>query len=338
MSVVPPDARRRRLVAAGLATAVASPGRAQPAAFPAGPVVIVVPSTPGSITDRAARTLAARLSSIWPYPVSIEYRAGAAGVTGAAHVAQSPPDGHTLLFASVGTLAIAPALNASMPYDAGTAFSPISLIADMPMAWVAGPSVPAGASTRMHTFVDFVRARPGRLTYASQGIGSASHLFTELLLARIGISMHHAPFRGGTPVLAELVGGHIDAALITTTQLTDVLASGRLKVLAVSSRERLPGLPDVPTLSESVARGFRASVWVGLLAPARTPPSIVEQIATDLRPRPGAASASVPEPFANSAELGLVAHRSSPAEFASFLAAEQARFAAIVRRARIAAG
>lgn len=336
MNAARPDVRRRRLVAAGLAAAVAAPGRVQSATFPNGPVVIVVPSTPGSVADRAARLLAARLSSVWAHPVSIEYRAGAAGITAAAHVAQASPDGHTLLYASVSTLAIAPALNASLPYDAGTTFSPISLIAEMPLAWVVGPSVPAGAAVRMHTFVEFLRSQPGRLTYASQGVGSAFHLFTELLLARVGIKMQHVPFRGGTPALAELAAGHIDAAFITTIQLTDVLAAGRVKVLAVSSRARLPGLPNVPTLSESVARGFRAGVWVGLVAPARTPPWIVEKIAGDLLPRPDAASSSASEPFADSAEFGLVVHRSTPAEFASFLASEQARFAAIVRRARIA--
>jgi tripartite-type tricarboxylate transporter receptor subunit TctC len=332
-----PDAVRRRWIGAALAAAAAPALRAQDAPFPSGPVVIVVPSTPGSMTDRAAASVAGRLSAIWKQPVTLEYRAGAAGVTGAAHVASAPPDGRTLLFAAVGTLAIVPALAASMPYDAASAFAPISLIAETPMAWAVGPSVPPKAAASIGAFVDHVRAHPGRLSYASNGVGSAPHVFTELFLARVGIDMHHVPFRGGTPALSELLDGRVDAAMLTTLQVPEARASGRVRVLAVTSRSRLPGLPDIPSLSETVARGFRTTIWVGLLAPAGTPAPIVAQIGTDLKAGWSAAPSSAPPAFSDSAELGTTIHLSNPAAFTSFLAAEQSRYAAIVRRGRIAA-
>ncbi|WP_370878915.1 Bug family tripartite tricarboxylate transporter substrate binding protein [Variovorax paradoxus] len=305
--------------------AIQTPGFAQ--TFPSRPVTLVVPFPPGGGTDTGGRVIAEQLGRRWGQPVIVENKGGAAGQIGADFVAKSRPDGYTLLLGNIGTQAINPLLYSKLPYDADKAFAPVSLVAELPLAMMVNPAVPAKTAA---DFVALARSRPGQMSYSSSGAGGAPHLAAEMFKDQTGAFIVHVPYRGGGPAIADLLAGHVQLSFMTVLEASGHIKAGKLRALAVTGDKRVPAFPDVPTLAESVAPGFNAISWIGLLAPAGTPPELVEKIAADLRAV--LADESVKARFVG---LGGVPRAASPQEFARLIDDDKRRYAQIIRSRKI---
>ena len=243
---------------------------------PSRAVKLVVPFAPGGQPDVVARSLAEPLSKALGQPVVVENRPGAGGNLAAEAVARSAPDGHTLLVGTNGPLAVSPALARTMAYDAARDFAFVTVLGTAPGLVAVHPSL--GAAT-LAEVVAKARANPGALNYASVGKGSISQLTMELLNARAGIRAEHVPYAGGAPAVTALLAGDVHLLALNPTALLPHVASGRVRVLAQTGAKRSPRLPDVPTVAESGYPGFEASVWMAIVAPARTPPEAVKRLA-----------------------------------------------------------
>ncbi|BEP51551.1 tripartite tricarboxylate transporter substrate binding protein [Variovorax paradoxus] len=305
--------------------AIQAPGFAQ--TFPSRPVTLVVPFPPGGGTDTGGRVIAEQLGRRWGQPVIVENKGGAAGQIGADFVAKSRPDGYTLLLGNIGTQAINPLLYPKLPYDADKAFAPVSLVAELPLAMMVNPSVPAKTAAE---FVALAKARPGQMSYSSSGAGGAPHLAAEMFKDQTGAFILHVPYRGGGPAIADLLAGHVQLSFMTVLEASGHIKAGKLRALAVTGDKRVPAFPEVPTLAESVAPGFNAISWIGLLAPAGTPPEVVEKIAADLRAV--LADESVKARFVG---LGGVPRATSPQEFARLIDDDKRRYAQVIRSRKI---
>lgn len=306
---------------------VAAAATAQPADYPSHAVTLVVPFPPGGGTDVSARIVAQKLAAKWGQPVTVDNRSGAAGLVGAEFVARSKADGYTLLMGNLGTQAINPSLYANMPYDADRAFTPIAQVAELPMVLVVNPGVPARTVAEL---VSLAQQRPGYLSYGSSGSGGAPHMAAELFKRTTGIDILHAPYRGGGPAMAELLAGRVQLAFTTVLEASPQLKVGRLRALAVTGEKRVASLPEVPTLGETIAPGFTAISWNGLLAPAGTPRAIVEKIAGDLRE-----AMAAEETRRRIIEAGGVPIGSTPAQFGKLIDDERRRYSKIVQAAGI---
>ena len=313
------------LLACAAATTAHLPAFAQ--AYPARPVTLVVPFPPGGGTDTGGRIVAEQLGKRWGQTVVVENKGGAAGQIGADFVAKARPDGYTLLLGNIGTQAINPSLYPRLPYDPDTAFAPISLLVELPLAMMVNPSVPVRTAAE---FIALAKSRPGKLTYSSAGAGGAPHLAAEMFKDRTGTFILHVPYRGGGPALADLIAGHVDLSFLTVLEASGHIKTGKLRALAVTGDKRVPALPDVPTLADTVLPGFNAISWLGLLAPAGTPPQIVDKIAADVR-------AVLADEGVKSrlAALGGVPRGTSPQEFAKLIAEDKVRYAQIIRSRKI---
>ncbi|MES2712396.1 MAG: tripartite tricarboxylate transporter substrate binding protein [Pseudomonadota bacterium] len=312
---------RRTLLTASLAAAIPADARAQ--GWPQRPVRILVPYPPGSGTDIIGRILAERLQVAWGQPVVVENRPGAGGSLGTEVAARAQPDGHTLLIADTGPLAIAPTLFARLGYDPVADFAPITLLARLAFVLVVNPSVSARDAAQ---FVALARAQPGRIAYASVGNGSFTHLAMELFRTSEGITLNHVPYRGSAPALNDVVGGQVSAMFVNTLSSVDLIRAGRLRALAIGSQARLPVLPEVPTLAEALGKPVTAEAWFGLLAPRGTPGEIVARIAADV-----GALAADPAQRARMEATGAEIAVTSPEAFAAMIREEGARWAPIVR-------
>ena len=295
--------------------------------FPSRPVTLVVPFPPGGGTDTGGRILAEQLSRRWGQPVVIDNKGGAAGQIGAELVAKAKPDGYTLLLGNIGTQAINPSLYPRMAYDPDKAFAPISLLAELPLAMMVNPAVPAN---NVAEFIALARSRPGQLSYSSAGAGGAPHLAAEMFKDRTGTFVLHVPYRGGGPALTDLIAGHVQLSFVTVLEASGYIKAGKLRALAVTGDKRVPALADVPTLDESALPGFNAISWLGLLAPAGTPKDIVERIAAEVRAV--MAEEAVKTRFV---ALGGVPRTTSPQEFGKLIADDRARYAQIIRSRKI---
>jgi len=295
--------------------------------YPSRPVTLVVPFPPGGGTDTGGRVIAEQLSRRWGQTVIVENKGGAAGQIGADQVAKAKPDGYTLLLGNIGTQAINPSLYAKLPYDPDKAFAPVSLVAELPLVMMVNPAVAAQTPAE---FIALARAQAGKLAYSSSGAGGAPHLVAEMFKDQTRSFIVHVPYRGGGPAIADLLAGHVDLSFMTALEASGHIKAGKLRALAVTSDKRLPALPDVPTLAEGALPGFNAISWIGMLAPAGTPPDIVEKIAADLR-----AVLADEAVRARFAALGGVPRATSPQEFAKLIAADRARYAEIIRSRRI---
>ncbi len=312
------------LAATSLSVPFAAHG--QSAAFPAKPVRIIVPVAPGGGIDLVARAVAPRLAEELGQAVIVENRAGNAMVTGTAAVAKAAPDGHTLGLNNTNLAATA-ALRKSLPYDTLRDLAPISLPATQPSIVVVHPSLPAKS---MAELVKLAKARPNELTYGSGGIGTSIHLAAALIAVSAGIEMLHVPYKGAGPVLTDLVGGHLQVAVPTLGSALPFVTTGRLRALGVTTTQRLPALPQVPTVAESGLRGYEYTTWYGLTAPGGTPANVVAALhAAVVRTiaDPGIGAALVKQ------ELQPVT--STPAEFGTFLKTEVDKWARVVRLAKI---
>ena len=320
---------RIRLRAAALALclgAFAAPAFAQ--AWPSKPVRIVVPFAPGGTTDILARALAPELGKAFGQTFIIENKPGAGGNTGADLVAKSPPDGYTLLMGTVGTQAINPALYPKMPYDAVKDFMPISLFAGVPNVLVINPAkATAYKITDVKSLIAYAKANPGKLNMASSGNGTSIHLSGELFKSMTGTYMLHFPYRGSGPALLDLIGGTMDVMFDNLPSALPQIKAGKLTALAVTSSERSAALPDVPTIAEAgPVKGYEASSWFGLLAPAGTPPDIVNRLQQET-----AKALATPALKERLVSQGAIPSGNTPAQFTQFIAAETKKWAQVVK-------
>ena len=259
----------------------ALPTHAQsPNTYPNRPVTIVVPFPPGGGTDVGARLVAQKLSAKWNQPVIIDNRGGAAGRVGVEIVAKAKPDGYTLLVGNVGTQSINPALYKKLSYDPDKAFAPIGMIAELPLVMLVTPSLPWN---KVQDTVADAKANPGKVTFASSGAGGAPHFAGEIFQQASGTKMLHVAYKGGGPAALDLMAGHVNIYFGTVLESAGHVKSGKLKGLGVTSANRSPALPDLPTIAESGYPGFDTGSWIGMLAPAGTPAAIISKISNDLR-------------------------------------------------------
>lgn len=299
-------------------------------AYPSRAVTMVVPFPPGGGTDTGARIVAQRLSQKWGQPVLVENKGGAAGMIGADLVAKSKADGYTILMGNIGTQAINPSLYKKMPYDAAKAFAPIALVAELPLAMMVNPQVPAKTAKE---FIALAKSKPGALSYSSSGAGGAPHLAAEMFKEATGILILHVPYRGGGPAVADLLAGHVQLSFMTVLEASGQIRSGKLRALAVTSDKRVPALPDVPTLAEAASLpGFNSISWIGLLAPAGTPKEVIARISADVR-----AAVVADDVKAKLVELGAVPAASTPEQFQALIDKDRKRYAAVIQDQHISA-
>ncbi|MFN7727022.1 MAG: tripartite tricarboxylate transporter substrate binding protein [Rubrivivax sp.] len=325
MSTHAHDPWRRACLASALAT-LAAPGlvRAQSSGKP---LRLVVPFTPGGSTDILARALAPKLGLALGQNVVVENRAGAGGSIGAGEVAKAEADGQTLLMGHIGTLAVNPAIYPRLAYDPVKSFAPVAWVARVPNVLV----VPATSPVK--TFQEFIaraKANPGRLTYSSGGNGSAAHITFEYLKLRTQVFMLHIPYRGTAPSVTDLIAGQVDATFTGAPAVLGHVRSGRLRALAVSSAQRIPALPDVPTVAESGFPGFDADQWYGVVAPAATPAAVVARLNTEINK-----ALALPEVAQQLAVEGAVPTPGTPQAFAALIARELPRWAQVVKAGNV---
>jgi tripartite-type tricarboxylate transporter receptor subunit TctC len=285
--------------------------------FPSRPVRMIVVYPPGGGIDLVARSLSGRLSAEWKVPVIVENRPGAGTTIGAAAVAKSAADGHTLLMTDV-SFAISPSLYKQLPYDPSRDFAPISLINLVADVLVVNPEVPA---RNVRELIELARRQPGNLSYASAGNGTLNHLAPDMLRAMAGIQLLHVPYNGALAALKDVMAGRESFYIGALNSTLPQIKSGRLRALAVTGARRSPLLPDVPTIAESGLPGYDVAAWYGMLAPAGTPSAVVNRISRDL-----VKLLREPE-IAHSLESdGNEIVASTPAEFAAFIDTEIAKW------------
>ncbi|HSV46418.1 MAG TPA: tripartite tricarboxylate transporter substrate binding protein [Ramlibacter sp.] len=312
--------RRRAVLVAALAAGLPM---AALAAWPDKPLRMVVPFPPGGAADLMARGLAQHLGTQLGQQVIVDNRGGAGGTLAAEMVARAPADGYTLLFGTMGTQAINPALYAKLRYDPLKDFAPVSLTHITPRVLVVGPSVQVKSVAELAALA---KAKPKMLTYGSAGNGSSSHLSGALFENMAGVDMVHVPYKGSAPLLTDLLAGRVDATFDSYTVYEEHIRSGRVRALAVTSRSRMGALPQVPTIAESGLPGYEVSNWLGLLAPAGTPRDVV----MSLHAATGRAMADAGMKRQLTG-LGIETANSSPEEFAALIRAELPKWARIVK-------
>jgi tripartite-type tricarboxylate transporter receptor subunit TctC len=322
-----PDSRRALLIAAA-ALALTAPVLQAQTAWPAKPVRIVVPFAPGGTTDILARAIAPELSKAFGQQFIVDNRAGAGGNVGAEIVAKSSGDGYTLLMGTVGTHGINRALYAKLPYDPIKDFAPVTLVAGVPNVMVMNADkAKALGINSVPDFIAYAKANPGKLSMASSGNGTSIHLAGELFKSRTGVFMTHIPYRGSGPALLDLVAGNTDVMFDNLPSALPQIKSGKLKAFAVTSAQRSGAVPDLPTIEEAAKlKGFDASSWFGLLAPAGTPAEVVGRIQQETAK--ALASPAVKEKLL---AQGAIPGGNTPAEFAKLIDAEHVKWAAVVK-------
>lgn len=311
-----------RIALAGAVLALAaSPAPAQ--TWPSKPVRMVVPFPPGGATDAAARIYAQHLGDFLGQGVVVENKAGAGGEIGAEYVAKSAPDGYTLLMGAVGSHAIHAAMPDKPGYDFATAFVGVSMATSMPMAVAVNSKVPA---TNVQELIALAKSKPGAITFGSAGPGTSQHMAGELFQVVTGTRLMHVPYRGSGPAITDLLGGQIDMVIETLPALLPQVASGKIRLLGVTTATRATALPDLPTLMEQGVKDYSVTTAYALLAPAGTPPAVVDKLSAGMQK--AAATASVQQA---ALKLGADAVATSPAETSRVLKQEVARWADVVR-------
>ena len=291
--------------------------------YPAKPIRLIVPWPPTGTVDILGRTLGLKLSESLGQNVLVDNRGGANGAIGTEMAAKAAPDGYTLLVENVTGETINAALRDKMPFDIHRDFAPVSILAWVPNGVVCLPTLPA---KNIQELVALAKAQPGKLTYASFGVGSSAHLTFELFKGMTGIDMLHVPYKGGQPAIADLLAGQVSIYIPVLPSVVQLSKAGRLRLLAVTSARRSSAVPDVPTVAESGVPGFEASNWFGLLAPAGTPPDIVNRLNAETAKAMQAAD--VREKLAG---LGFETQTSAPPELSALLRKESDKWARVVK-------
>jgi tripartite-type tricarboxylate transporter receptor subunit TctC len=298
---------------------------AQP--WPQKPVRVIVPYPAGGTSDILARTVSPRLSEAWGQPVVVENKPGANGNVGAEFVAKSAPDGYTILLADVGAIAISPSVYTTLPFDPTKDFAPVTMVAYSPHILVVHPSVPVSS---VKDLIEYSKAQKGKLNYAASSVGSAPHLAGVDFAARTGTQWAYIPYKGGAQAVADTVGGQADVLFNGMLATYPHVKSGKLKILAVSSAQRFPSIPDVPTVAESGVPGFETGSWQGVLAPPNTPPALVQKMNADL------VKVLQDKDTRDKLEAqGALVRTQTPAQMATFIRDETARWAKVVKAAGV---
>ena len=312
-------------------TALAAIALAATAAFaqdyPVKPIKLIVPFAPGGVTDNAARVIADELGARLGQPVIVENKPGASGNIGSVQVAQSPPDGYTLVLGFDGTMVINPHVFAKMPFDPLKDFAPITKLGDAALLLVAHPSVPA---KNMKEWLALAKAKPQSWPYGTSGTGGTPHLAGELLKQRTGIDLVHVPYKGGGQAITDVLGGQIPLVFTAIATAQQHVKAGKLTPLGVPGVKRSSALPDVPTFIESGLPGFEAVSWVGVLAPKGTPKAIIDKLQREI-----AAVLKTDAVKERYAALGIDPVGNTPDEFAAQMKADSARWAEVVKAAKI---
>lgn len=316
-----------------IAAALALASAVQPvhAQWPNKPIRIIVPFPAGGPTDITARVVGQAIGESLKTPVIVDNKAGAHGFIGVTEAAKSPADGYTLMMASIGTMGINPRLHEKIPYDANKDFAPVSLVVTVPIVVVANTKVlPVQTIPEL---VTYLKANPGKINFASAGNGGSSHLVPEYFKYRTGTEMTHVPYKGSGPAIADVVAGQVQLMFDTLLTSTPFVKSGRLKMLAVTTAQRLPDYPDVPTVAEALGmKDFDASSWYALYAPAGTPSEIVNRLAAEVD-----AALRKPAVAKRLTDLGAVPVGGTPERLAAFQRAEQEKWGKVIQAARIKA-
>jgi tripartite-type tricarboxylate transporter receptor subunit TctC len=300
-------------------------GRAQ-AAWPTKPLRLVVPFSPGGSSEIVARAVAAEMAKTIGQNVFVDNKPGAAGNIAMQEVANSD-DGHTFILGHIGTLAVNPYIFPKLPYDAAKDFVPVSLLSKVPSLYVVHPDVPA---KDLKEFVAYAKKNPGQLNYGSAGNGSAGHLAFEYLKMASDTFLLHVPYRGTGPMLTDLMSGRLQAASVGAPALLQFIKAGKLRCIATGTTQRLPQLPDVPTVAEQGYKGFEMTQWYGLLAPAKWPKANVAKLEAEAVK--AGKTVTVRDKMAADTALAI---GSSAAEFDAFIKSEQARWKPVIARAQI---
>ena len=314
------------LVVAALVCGWAGPVRAEPG-YPSRPIQLVVTVPPGGAADFVARMVGAKLAYTLGQPVVIANRGGAGGTTAAAGVAKSDPDGYTLLLNTIATHGIGPHLYANLPYDPMKDFSPVILLATLPLIMTVTASLPAQSVADV---IALAKARPGQLTFASAGTGGAPHLAGELFKTLTAIDLLHVPYRGSGPAVLDVIAGRIAIMFDAVPSLLPFILSGKLRPLAAASQERHPLLPDVPSFAELGHAQMDISLWYGIVAPAATPQPIVQRLNAEL-----VKILEMPDIRKSFTDQGADVKGGTPASYDAFMREESARWGAVIKQAGI---
>ena len=291
--------------------------------YPSKPVRLIVPFTPGGGTDIATRIIAPKLSERLGQQTFVDNRPGAAGSIGADATVKSAPDGYTLLVGSTSEIGISPSLYSKLPYDVLRDLVAVAPLAATPMVLVVPPSLPVSTASDL---VKLALARPGEINYASAGAGTGNHMWSELFRHLTKTKIVHVPYKGAAPAQADVMGGQVQMMFTTLPAATPFVRAGRLKALAVSSAQRAPTMPQIPTMAESGVAGFEVVYWYGFFAPAATPKDILARIHADT-----AAVLRLPEIVSSLSNQGLQPLSKSQEEFVAFIRSEMEKWAVVVK-------
>jgi tripartite-type tricarboxylate transporter receptor subunit TctC len=321
--------RTRVLLVAGVLamSSAAVHGQVDPSAYPGKPVRIIVGFTPGSATDVTARIFAQKFSEMWGVGVTVENIPGAGGTVGAAKAAKAPTDGYTLTYGANGAMTIAPGLYNKLGYDPMRDFTPVSLVLSMGSIVAVNNEVPVKSFQQL---IALARAQPGKLSYASPGVGTPQHVGTELLKIMAGVDITHVPYKGA--IFTDVIAGRVTMTLQNAAAILPTIRDGRLRGVAQTSLERSPNIPEFPTVAESGFPGFEAVSWFGLLAPSGTPATIVNKLHQDTMK-----VLAQPEVRASFTKLGLDPVGSTPGELATIIKSDIAKWTKVIKDAGITA-
>ena len=313
-----------KLIAAAAALGLVGHAAAQ---APAKPTRIVVPFPPGGPSDYAARVVAQKLSESGAQQVIVDNRPGASGMLGAELVARAAPDGKTLLIANVGMLTVLPHLQAKMPYDAFKDFTPVVNLIGGPSFLLVHPSVPART---LKELIALAKKRPGELTYASASVGQISHMNGELMKLLAGIDVLHVPYKGSGPIMPELLGGQVSMTFSTSVDNLQFVKAGRVTLLAVTGKQRLPVIPQTPTMEEAGLPGFESLNWNGLVGPAGIARDVLGQLNRDF-----VRAINAPDVKSKVIAQGNFVIGDTPEQFAAYIRAEHDKWGRVVKQANI---
>jgi len=315
----------KRLLVLALAAGFASLTSAQP--YPTKPIKLVAPSTPGDAPDVIARLVADKLSTALGQQVVVENRPGAGGVVGSDYVAKAVPDGYTLIMGNAGSHGINAAVYSKLPYDIQRDFAPVSQVAVAPNVMVINPSVPAST---LAEFIAYAKANPGKLSYASGGNGSSAHMSMELFKSMSGIDIQHVPYKGSSPALTDVVSGQVVAFIGNMPPTVPLIKAGKLRAIAVTTKSRSALMPELPTITEAGLPGFETVAWFGVLAPAGTPPEVVNRLSAEI-----AKIAKSPEIREKLVAMGAEPVGSTPEEFKAVIDRDIAKWKPLAQKVGI---
>ena len=315
----------KALLVAGALLAGSLPASAQP--YPNRPLRIVVPFPPGGGTDIGTRIVAQKLQEAWGQAVIVENKPGAAGIVGTELTAKSAPDGYTFMMGNIGTHAINVSLYKKLAYDPVKDFAPVSMVADLPLLLLVHPSVPANSVKEL---IALAKSQPGKLNFSSSGAGGSMHVAAELFKSMTGVDMVHIPYKGIGAGFPDLISGRTQLTISSTASMAGLFRSKYLRPLAVTTTQRTPMLPEVPTMAESGLPGFVVTQWHGVLAPAGTPKAVVERVQQGI-----ATVLKAPDVLARLAADGTDAVGSTPAQFTAHMKTERTKWVKAIKDAGI---